>query len=75
LLFSRATARHIGELVAGGRTIVKNGHVLGIDLSTIRSEVLGQMRAGTAGNLALHSAIAALEKAIACHYLSDAPCC
>jgi cytosine/adenosine deaminase-related metal-dependent hydrolase len=75
LLFSRATARHIGELIVGGRTIVKDGQVLGIDLSAIRHEVLAQMRSGMAGNLALLSAITALEKAIASHYLSGPPCC
>jgi cytosine/adenosine deaminase-related metal-dependent hydrolase len=75
LFFSRATAKHIGELVIGGRTIVKNGHVSGIDLPSIRNEVLAQMRSGMAGNMTLRSAIAALEKAVASHYLSDPPCC
>ena len=32
LLFSRATARHIREIVIGGRTIVRDGRVLGVDL-------------------------------------------
>jgi cytosine/adenosine deaminase-related metal-dependent hydrolase len=75
LLFSRATARHIEELVVGGRTIVKKGQVLGIDLPTIQHEVLAQMRSGMSGNSALVSAMAALEKAIASHYLSNPPCC
>jgi cytosine/adenosine deaminase-related metal-dependent hydrolase len=75
LLFSRATAAHIDELIVNGRTIVKNGQVLGIDLPAIRHEVLAQMRSGLAGNSALVSAMTALEKAIASHYLSDPPCC
>jgi cytosine/adenosine deaminase-related metal-dependent hydrolase len=75
LLFSRATAKHIDQLVVGGRTIVKNGHVLGIDLSVIRHEILAEMRSGMAGNRALLSAITALEKAIEFRYLSDPPCC
>ena len=75
LLFSRATAKHIDELIVGGRTVVRNGHVLGIDLSAFRHAVLAQMQSGMAGNRALFSAITALEKVIASHYLSDPPCC
>ncbi len=80
IVFSRATARHIDELVVGGRAVVKNGRVLGIDLPAIREEILAQMRSGLAANSALLSAMSALEKAIASHYLSDPrlsepPCC
>ena len=73
--FSRATARHIRELVVGGRTIVKDGRIPGIDLPAIRHEVLSQMRSGMANNATLVSALSALDQAIARHYLPDPHCC
>jgi cytosine/adenosine deaminase-related metal-dependent hydrolase len=75
MLFSRATARHIRELIVGGRTIVKDGRVPGIDLPAIRHEVLSQMRSGMADNATLVSALSALDQAIARHYLPDPHCC
>ena len=75
LLFSRATARHIRELIVGGRSIVRDGRVLGIDLPTIRHEVLSRMRSGIAENAPLIAALSALDRAIAQHYLSEPHCC
>ncbi len=75
MLFSRATARHISELVVGGRTIIKDRRVLGIDLPTIRREILAQMRFGIAANGTIAAALSALDQAIAHHHLSDPPCC
>lgn len=75
ILFSRATARHISELIVGGRSIVRNGHVTGVDLPAARAEVLGRMRAGMADNGTLARALAALDDGIARHYIGDAPCC
>jgi cytosine/adenosine deaminase-related metal-dependent hydrolase len=75
ILFSRATARQIRELIVAGRSIVKDGRVAGIDLPVIRREVLSQMRSGIARNATLVSALSALDSAIARHYLLDSPCC
>jgi cytosine/adenosine deaminase-related metal-dependent hydrolase len=75
MLFSRAAARHIRELIVGGRTIVKDGRISGIDLGAIRHEVLSQMRSGMADNATLVSALSALEEAIARHYLAEPHCC
>src|ERR1700731_2218228 len=75
MLFSRATARHIRELIVGGRTIVKDGRISGVDLGAIRHEVLSQMRSGMADNATLISALSALDQAIARHYLPDPHCC
>src|ERR1700722_1931455 len=75
ILFSRATARQIRELIVAGRTIVKDGSVAGVDLPAIRHEVLSQMRSGIARNAKLVSALSALDHAIARHYLLDSPCC
>ena len=73
LLFSRARASHIRELIVGGRTVVKDGAVLGIDLPAARADVIGQMRAGMGGNAALAAALPALEQAVAAHF--EPGCC
>jgi cytosine/adenosine deaminase-related metal-dependent hydrolase len=75
MLFSRATARHIREVIVAGRTIVKDGRVLGVDLPMIRGEVLSRMRSGIKENTALISALSALDDAIARHYVTDSHCC
>jgi cytosine/adenosine deaminase-related metal-dependent hydrolase len=75
MLFSRATARHISALVVGGKTIIKDRRILGIDLVDVRQEVLAQMRSGMSKNATLAAALAELDKAIGHYHLSDAPCC
>jgi cytosine/adenosine deaminase-related metal-dependent hydrolase len=75
LLFSRATAKQIRELIVGGRTIVQDGRVTGIDLAAIRHEVLSQMRSGMAKNATLLAALSALDQAVARHYLPEPHCC
>jgi cytosine/adenosine deaminase-related metal-dependent hydrolase len=75
MLFSRATAGHIRELIVGGRTIVRDRQVSGVDLPRIRNEVLSQMRSGMAANGTLSSTLSALEQAVARFHLSDPPCC
>jgi cytosine/adenosine deaminase-related metal-dependent hydrolase len=75
LLFSRATSRHIRELIVGGRTVVRDRRVVGVDLPAARHEVLAQMRSGMTANETLVAALSALEQAVARHYLADAPCC
>ncbi len=75
MLFSRATARHIRELIVGGRTIVRDGSATGVDRPAIRHEVLSQMRSGMAKNATLLSALSALDQAVARHYLPEPHCC
>jgi hypothetical protein len=75
MLFSRATARHISALIVGGRTIIKDRRILGIDLTEVRQEVLAQMRSGMSNNGTLASALAGLDKTIGRYHLSDSPCC
>jgi cytosine/adenosine deaminase-related metal-dependent hydrolase len=75
MLFSRATARYIRELIVGGRTVVRDRRVLGVDLPAIRHEVLSQMRSGMAENATLLSALSALDQAVARHYLPEPHCC
>jgi cytosine/adenosine deaminase-related metal-dependent hydrolase len=75
LILARATAHHIRELIVGGRTVVKDGAVTGVDFPKARAEVLAQMRAGMAANDSLARAMPALERALAAHFEPDCPCC
>jgi len=74
LLFARVTARHIAEVIVGGRTIVKEGHVTGIDYPAMRQDLLARFRAGMSGNAVLAAALPALEQAVAAN-ASGIPCC
>jgi cytosine/adenosine deaminase-related metal-dependent hydrolase len=73
LLFSRATARHIRELIVDGRSIVRDHRVSGIDYPAARQELVAQMRSGVTSNSRLLAAMAALDHAIAGSY--DSGCC
>jgi cytosine/adenosine deaminase-related metal-dependent hydrolase len=64
LVFARATARHISELIVGGRTVVKNRRVLGIDLDAARREVILRMRAGQPAMASFAAALSHLDRAI-----------
>jgi cytosine/adenosine deaminase-related metal-dependent hydrolase len=46
MLAHRATTRHIKRLVVAGREVVRDQHVLGIDLPGIEQELDAQVRAG-----------------------------
>lgn len=73
LVVTRATARHIRELIVGGRTIVRDGAITGIDLRAVRAELLAQMRAGMAGMADLAATLPSLEAAMAAHF--EPGCC
>jgi cytosine/adenosine deaminase-related metal-dependent hydrolase len=75
LMLTRATARHISELMVGGRTVVKDGALTGVDLPAARAEVLAQMRAGMVQNAGLAAAMPALDRALAMHFEPNQPCC
>lgn len=75
LLFARVTADHIEEVIVGGRTIVRSGHVLGIDYPAMLQDLLARFRAGMPDNAGLASALASMDKAIAAHVAGEAPCC
>jgi cytosine/adenosine deaminase-related metal-dependent hydrolase len=73
LLFARATARHVRELIVAGRTVVENGRVSGFDYPAAHGELLTRLRAGMAQNARLAAALPALERAVAMHF--EPPCC
>jgi cytosine/adenosine deaminase-related metal-dependent hydrolase len=64
LMLTRATMRHVRELLVAGRTVVKDGQVVGADFATARHEVVAQMRAGIAANADLARALPVLEGTI-----------
>ncbi|WPO43753.1 amidohydrolase family protein [Tardiphaga sp. 42S5] len=74
LLFSRASASHIRELIVAGRSIVKDKRVMGIDYPAVRREILAQMRAGMASNSKLSAALAAIDHVIVAHHCLDGCC-
>jgi cytosine/adenosine deaminase-related metal-dependent hydrolase len=75
LVLTRATARHIRELIVNGRTVVRDGLVTGADLPSARAEVLAQMRIGARDNAALGAALPELDRALLMHFEPDSACC
>src|SRR5580704_440051 len=75
LMLTRATSRHVRELIVAGRTVVNEGHIVGADLETARREVLAQMRTGIAANAGLAAAMPALDRAMADHFEPPCQCC
>jgi cytosine/adenosine deaminase-related metal-dependent hydrolase len=75
LLFSRARAGHIRELIVDGRCVVRDGQVTGIDLAAMRQELLAQFRSGIARNAGFADALSYLDRAVCRHCEAEAPCC
>ena len=50
LLLARANGTHIARVIAGGRTVVDSGRVLGIDEPAMRAELLTRMRSALAAD-------------------------
>ena len=73
LLFARSTMRHIKELIVGGRTVTRDGKVIGIDLPAMNDDLMGRFRHGIAQNAALAAALPRLERAVRDHF--ETPCC
>jgi cytosine/adenosine deaminase-related metal-dependent hydrolase len=75
LLFARACAEHVRELIVAGKPVVRDGKVLGIDLPGLTNELMNRFRSGLAGNAAFSAALADLGPVLAKHYEHEAPCC
>jgi cytosine/adenosine deaminase-related metal-dependent hydrolase len=74
LVLARATARHIRELIVGGRTVVKDGSVVGVDAEAARAEVMSRVRHAMPDKASLATALPLLEQAIAKHYEPNPAC-
>lgn len=68
LVLTRATARHIRELIVDGRTVTKDGQVMGVDAEAARAEFSDLLRAGMQGKASIYAALPALEGTIARHF-------
>jgi cytosine/adenosine deaminase-related metal-dependent hydrolase len=64
IVFARANARHIRELIVAGRPVVQDRRVLGIDLEAARREVLLRMRAGQPAMASFAVALSHLDRAV-----------
>jgi cytosine/adenosine deaminase-related metal-dependent hydrolase len=73
LLFARSTARHIKELIVAGKTIVRDGRVLGIDNVAMNEDLLARFRHGIAQNATFAAALPDLERVVRDHI--ETPCC
>lgn len=67
-LFARATQQHIVEVINGGRTIVRTGGILGLDLDATEEALRQQYRASMGSTRHIREAFAALEPLIGEHY-------
>ena len=73
LMLTRATTRHVRELLVAGHTVVNDGQVAGVDFDVARREVLAQIRAGMAANAGLARAMPALDGVLARYF--EPQCC
>ncbi|HTV28082.1 MAG TPA: amidohydrolase, partial [Xanthobacteraceae bacterium] len=74
LVLTRATARHVRELIVAGRTVVKDGSVVGVDAEAAKAEVLNRVRHAMPDKAAIAQALPSLERAIAKHYEPNPSC-
>ena len=76
LLFARATARHIRELIIAGRDDRARGRRHRHRLpGACATNCLARLRAGMASNAAFAAALQALERVVHPHFETEAPCC
>lgn len=75
LLFARATSANIDEVVVAGRSIVKNGKVLGVDLPAAEVELRAQYRQQAGRYAELDAAWPQIEKALEGWFRDHAGCC
>ena len=76
LLFARTTMRHIHELIVAGRSVVREGEVLGRSTTRRCATICWRGCAPRMGqNGPLAAALLELERAVADHYLAETPCC
>jgi cytosine/adenosine deaminase-related metal-dependent hydrolase len=75
LLFARTNASHVHELIVAGRSVVRDGRVLGVDYPALRNELMTRLRSTMARNSAFAAALGQLDRAITQHFESEPPCC
>jgi len=74
LLFARARAEHVAGLWVGGRQIVADGRVLGVELPGLHEDLRMRTRNALGRDADFVEALRALEPQLRQHYAA-APCC
>ena len=69
------TTQERGQLHDAEIALTREGRILGIDYPAMREDLLGRLRAAMSQNAQLAAALRELERAVASHYLAEAPCC
>ena len=75
LVFARATMAHVASLIVGGREIVRDGRVLGVDLDAAHAALRENYRAAMPSRAPFLSAWASLEVSATQFYRGLAGCC
>jgi cytosine/adenosine deaminase-related metal-dependent hydrolase len=75
LVFARASATHVSQLLVAGREIVRDGRLTGVDLDAAEGELRSQYRARLPSRAAFLAAWGDLEPAVAEHYREGLGCC
>jgi cytosine/adenosine deaminase-related metal-dependent hydrolase len=73
LLFARARAKHITEVIVAGRSIVRDGVVAGVDHPGLEADLLDRLRTGFGGNVTFREALRSLDGVVTQHYCPG--CC
>lgn len=70
LLLARACAHHVRRLFVGGKLVVDNGEVVGVDEDALRAEIIEQCRAATDSTLSRLPTVEAHQRALRRFYRS-----
>ena len=74
LLFAKARQEHVKQLFVGGREIVRNGVVTGVDLPALEAELLATLRETAEATADIRAAMPELRTALRSHYCGPLYC-
>ena len=68
LLLAKAKQKHVKGLIVGGRDVVRDGRVTGVDLPALEAELLAALRAAYPNTADVRAAMPELKAALRKHY-------
>jgi cytosine/adenosine deaminase-related metal-dependent hydrolase len=74
LLLAKARQEHVKGLVVGGREVVRDGKVMGVDLPALEAELLAAMRKAYPTTADVRAAMPELKSALRNHYIGPLYC-
>ncbi|MFL9825272.1 amidohydrolase family protein [Rhodoplanes sp. SY1] len=74
-VLARARRRHIKDLYVGGRQVVRDGTVTGVDLPALEAELLATLKARFGTTSEIRAVLPALRAALAGHYAAETFIC